>query len=133
MYFLFYSKMDLIFAESKLNMNWPLLIQGVKDDPKIFVEQGGWTALAEGSGEGEEDDDEGDDSSFDENEIDETEEESDDEEYEDEDEDDEDFNEEEELDDAELIDEEDEEFDDEELDDEESKKKRKTAAPAKKR
>ena len=135
----FFSKMDLIFSTSKLNMNWTVLIKSVKDDAKAFVDQGGWTALAEESdGEdiGEESDD---DSSFDEDEYkDEESESEDDDEDEDDDDDDYDEEEEEEEEEEEDVEDEDEEdaeeiVDDESEEEEEEKTKGKGRAPPKKR
>ena len=46
---LFSSKLDIIFCDCKINLNWTTLIDQIKEDPKSFIEDGGWTALAQES------------------------------------------------------------------------------------
>ena len=53
---------DILYAESKINLNWTNIMKAVNDDPVGFYESGGWDFLkTEGvESEEEEDEDEGD-------------------------------------------------------------------------
>ena len=52
----FESKMDIIYSEGALNMDWKNVMALVRDkiekDPELFLEEGGWDFLQEQSDEG---------------------------------------------------------------------------------
>jgi len=39
--------MDILFAESRMNLNWNAILNQIKDDPEAFVNDGGWNFLTE--------------------------------------------------------------------------------------
>lgn len=91
--------MDVVYAESTVNLNWPNIMKTINEDPVGFYETGGWGFLqtesrADGSAASDDsDDDDNEDSAYEQSDEDEDEEYSDDE-GEDEDEEDEDDDEE---------------------------------------
>jgi len=61
--------MDIIFSESRVNLDWTKVLaevrEQIKNNPKEFLEDGGWNFLQPGSDDEDEDEDEDDgDSAF---------------------------------------------------------------------
>lgn len=71
--------MDIIFSDSKINLNWSALIKDIKEDPQLFIEEGGWTALAQDTSDEENEEEDEEDSVFSEKDIEDDEDESDEE------------------------------------------------------
>lgn len=45
---------DILFGEGLYNMNWPHVINSIKDDPETFIKDGCWNFLADNGSEDEE-------------------------------------------------------------------------------
>ena len=79
--------MDILYAESKINLNWTNIVKAINDDPVGFYESGGWDFLKTENVESDEDEDEDEeDAAYSESEPDYSEDESDEDEEEEEEE-----------------------------------------------
>jgi nucleosome binding factor SPN SPT16 subunit len=43
-----FSEMDILYAETAVNYNWPNIMKTISEDPVGFYEMGGWSYLQPG-------------------------------------------------------------------------------------